>query len=59
MNPLTINNPHQAISLTQWCTDNLNNDDWDVHLLNISPVCYRFNFNDSNTHLLMALKYGK
>ena len=40
-----------------WCHANLNNNEWDLQLLSMSPLHYKFEFNDPQIHLMAVLAH--
>jgi len=54
-NRLDVRNFDQAIALGRWCRNNLENDEWNIELLNIAPPHYKFEFKDPHTSTLAVL----
>jgi hypothetical protein len=52
-----INNVVRARTITQWCSDNLNNAEWDLKLLSMRPLHYTVEFINPHTQLLCVLSH--
>lgn len=45
----------RTISMSKWCQKNLNNNEWDLKLLSMSPLHYAFEFKDPHLTTMAAL----
>lgn len=52
-----INNINRVSKYVEWCNTNLNNNEWNLKLLSMSPLHYTFEFKDPHIQLICALKH--
>jgi len=49
------NDVGRTTKCTDWCKINLNKNEWNLKLLSMSPLHYKFEFKDPQTHLMAVL----
>lgn len=47
-----------ATKVSSYCMETVPKDKWGIELVSMSPARYKFRFDDSDTHLLMAIKFS-
>lgn len=47
----------RTISMSKWCQKNLNNNEWNLKLLSMSPLHYAFEFKDPQIHLMAVMAH--
>lgn len=47
----------RTISMSKWCQKNLNNNEWNLKLLSMSPLHYTFEFKDPQIQLVALLAH--
>ena len=40
-----------------WCHTNLNNNEWKLNIMSMSPLHYKFEFTDPQIHLMAVLAH--
>lgn len=54
-NRLDIRNAHKAIAISQWCQENLKQEEWQMETLRIFPAHYKFEFTTPQMSTIAAL----
>jgi hypothetical protein len=54
---IDIHNYTRTIRMSKWCQKNLNNNEWDLKLLSMNPLHYKFEFKDPKIHLMAVLAH--
>lgn len=52
---VTFSNIHDALTVTEWCVNNISDKDWSISMTALIPPQYKFSFAEEQTKLIAVL----